>query len=238
MSRFQNVPTSMDFAAGRVTNPASSEVIRQRLYDYQLYPTAGSTQLTFFALPIGQGIATAPGSAVGSAKTIHDTNLTQASTLPSGLAFIVESIEVAFFPGKSAAANTFTPADIAVFAAVAAQAVEGAANDVNAFYTGGLLRFKILQKDYLIETPLKAFPSKTHIRADASTASNSATTAEVGTIIARAEGRPYIVDPIITLQPAVNFSVTLEWPGVVATPSGFNGRVGVILDGYQQRAGQ
>ena len=42
----------------------------------------------------------------------------------------------------------------------------------------------------------------------------------------------------MTLQPAVNFDVTLRWPALVATPSGFNGRVGIILDGYLMRASQ
>lgn len=234
----QGIPSHYDFQAGRVTDPSRSEVIRQRLYDYQLYATAGNTQLSFFALPKGQGITSAPGATVGSAKTIHDTNLDQGNTLPSGLAFIVETIEVAFYPGSVATANTYTPAAVTAFAAVAAAAVMAQLNDVNAFYTSGLLEFNILAKNYLRETPLIAFPPKTFFRADLAAATNSATTAEVALGTMHVEGRPYIVEPKITLLPAVNFSVNLLWPGAVATPSGFNGRVGVILDGYQQRAGQ
>jgi hypothetical protein len=40
------------------------------------------------------------------------------------------------------------------------------------------------------------------------------------------------------LQPAVNFEVLIRYPAAVATPSGFNGRIGVILDGYFMRASQ
>jgi hypothetical protein len=54
----------------------------------------------------------------------------------------------------------------------------------------------------------------------------------------RAAGRPYYIDPTIALQPAVNFEVLLRFPAAVATPSGFNARVGVILDGYFMRASQ
>ena len=232
------IPTQADFAAGRVTDPSRSEVIRQRLYDWQLYPTAGVGQLSFFSLPIGQGVTTAQGAVVGSAKTIHDTNIVQANTLPSGLAFMIETIEVVFLPGASATANTYTVAQMSQFAAVAAAALLTQVNDVNTFYQSGTLELNILAKNYLRETPMMAFPPKTYFAGVGAVASNSATTAEAAIVSAHVEGRPYIIDPTVTLQPAVNFSVNILYPGVVATPSGFNGRVGVILDGYQQRASQ
>jgi hypothetical protein len=226
------------FAAGRVTNPGQSEVIRQRLYDYQLYPTAGGAQFTFFALPIGQGVTSAQGAVAGSAKTWHDTNMTQGGTLPSGLQFLIETIEIEFFPGSVSTANTYTPAQMSQFAAVAAAALLLQVNDVNTFYQSGLVELNVLQKNYLRETPCKAFPPKTFFRVDGAVGTNSATTAEAALVAAHVEGRPYILDPVVTLQPAVNFNVTITYPAAVATPSGFNGRVGVILDGYMQRASQ
>jgi hypothetical protein len=231
------IPNQADFAAGAVVNRGSSEVIRQRLYDWQLYPTAGVGQLSFFSLPQGQGVSTALGAVVGSAKTKWDTNMVAANTLPSGLAFVVETIEVVFFPGRSNAANTYLPAQMSQFAAVAAAALLLQLDDVTTFYNSGLLEFNILAKNYLTET-VQAFPPKTHLVNRTGVATNSATTAEAAGVVGYLEGRPYIMDPIVTLQPAVNFSVNLVYPGVVATPSGFNGRVGVILDGYLQRAGQ
>lgn len=235
MDRF---PSMADFQSRRVTNPDQSEIIRQRLYDYQLYPTAGATQLTFFALPIGQGIATAVGAAVGSAKTKADTNLTQASTLPSGLAFYCESIEVLFFPGSVSTANTYTPQLIGNFEAVAADAAVSQFNDANTFYQSGVLEFNILQKTYLTETPLMAFPPKVWLSGPSAVASNAAATGitSIGSITAT--GRAYMIDPAITLMPAVNFNVVLSWPAAVPTPSGFNARVGVVLDGYFARASQ
>lgn len=227
-----------DFASNRVTNPGQSEIIRQRLYDYQLYATAGSTQLAFFQQPIGQGITTAIGAAVGSGKTLWDTNMELGGQLPSGRAYLIESIEVLFVPGTVATANTYTPAGFVAFAAVAALTVANWVNDVNSFYQSGLLELNILSKNYLRETPLLAFPPKAHFDLSAALASNSATTAQVAQTFAKASGRPYYIEPRVTLQPAVNFDVTLRWPALVATPSGFNARVGVILDGYQMRASQ
>jgi hypothetical protein len=235
------VPNSEDFAARRVTNAAQAEVIRQRFYDYLLYPTAGQAQFTFFSQPIGQGVTSAQGATVGTAKTAWDTNLELPNTLPSGKQFMVESIEVLFFPGSVSTANTYTPANVAVFNTTASQAnlnTVGGANDVNSFYQSGLFEFNVLSKNYLRETPLLAFPPKAHFDLSAGIASNAAATSFLGFGLMKAAGRPYYVSPEITLQPAVNFEALIRYPAAVATPSGFNARVGVILDGYFMRASQ
>jgi len=232
----QSMPTAADFNARRVTNPGQSEIIRQRLYDYQLYANAGTTQLSFFQQPVGSGVTSALGGTVGAVKTLFDTNMTLGGTLPSGQAFMIESIEVCFFPGSVTTANTYTPIGQSVFNATAAASVAAAANDVNTFYQSGLLELNILSKNYLRETPLLAFPPKANFALDAAVASNSATTAEVALLQARASGRPYYIDPSISLQPAVNFEVVLRFPAAVALT--FNARVGVILDGYFMRASQ
>lgn len=151
---------------------------------------------------------------------------------------MIESIEVLFFPGSVATANTYTVASPALFNATAAAAVSSQIADVNSFYQSGMLELNILSKNYLRETPLLAFPPKANFNLDAAYASNSATTAEVGAVNMRAAGRPYYLEPTIALQPAVNFEVVIRFPAAVATPSGFNGRVGVILDGYFMRASQ
>lgn len=230
--------TAADFMSNRVTNPNQSEIYRQRLYDFQLYPAAGITTLTFFQAAVGQGITSAQGATVGTSKTTADTNMELSGTLPSGKAFLIDSIEVLFTPGSVPTANTYTPANVSVFAAVAAAAVVGAANDVNTFYQSGTLELNVLSKNYLRETPLLTFPPKCHFDVSGAVASNSATTSEIAISVTKAVGRPYFIDPRVALQPAVNFEVRLLWPGVVAAPSGFNGRVGVILDGYFMRASQ
>ncbi len=232
------MPTAADFNNRRVTNAAQSEIVRQRFYDYQLYATAGVSQMTFFSAPIGQGKTSAVGGTAGTPKTLWDTNLELPSTLPSGKAFMIESIEVFFMPGSVNTADTFTLAKPLEFNAVAAATLAGQLADVKSFYSSGMLELNILSKNYLRETPLLAFPPKTHFGLDAAISSNSATTAANIVQNMRASGRPYYISPEIALQPAVNFEVILKWPAAVATPSGFNGRVGVILDGYFMRASQ
>jgi hypothetical protein len=232
------LPTAADFNARRVTNPNQSEIVRQRFYDYQLYATAGNSQFTFFSQPIGQGVTTAIGATVGTAKTLWDTNLELPNTLPSGKAFMIESIEVLFFPGSVSTTNTYTLASPVLFNATASAAVQAQIADVNSFYQSGMLELNILSKNYLRETPLLAFPPKANFNLDASAASNSSVTALNGAVNMRAAGRPYYIEPTIALQPAVNFEVLLRFPAAVATPSGFNARVGIILDGYFMRASQ
>ena len=227
-----------DFAQNRVTNPGQSEIIRQRLYDYQLYPAAGAQQLSFFQAPIGQGVTTAIGATVGASKSQWDTNMELGGQLPSGKSYLIESIEVLFLPGASNVANTYTTASVTQFAAVAALALTSALADVQQFYSTGMLEFNVLSKNYLRETPLVAFPPKAQLDLSAAVASNSATTAQVAQNLAKAQGRPYYLEPRVTLQPAVNFEVLLRWPALVPTISTFNGRVGVILDGYLMRASQ
>lgn len=234
----ERIPTAADFNSRRVTNPSQSEVVRQRLYDYQLYPTAGQTQFSFFQQPIGQGLTSAVGGTVGSGKTQWDTNMEIGGTLPSGKAFLIESIEVVFFPGSVSTANTYTVAKPLEFNATAAATTGAQLADVNSFYQSGMLELNILSKNYLRETPLISFPPKTQFNLDAAVASNSATTAVNIVENMRAAGRPYYIDPTIALQPAVNFEVLIRFPAAVATPSGFNARIGIILDGYFMRASQ
>lgn len=238
MPNAQGIPTPADFAAARVTNPGQSEIIRQRLYDYQLLAGAGAQQLLFFQAPIGSGITTALGATAGTPKTSFDTNINLGGQLPNGVSYLAESIEVAFYGGSVNTANTYTPATLGFFAAANAATVPGLANDFNFFYQSGLLEFNVLQKNYVRETPLVAFPPKATIVIQGGIASTSATAGAVGAFSPRADGRPYYLDPNILLQPTMNFEVILRWPAATALPTGFNARVGVILDGFMLRASQ
>jgi hypothetical protein len=234
------VPTAADFNARRVTNPSQSEVVRQRFYDYQLYATAGTSQLTFFSAPVGQGLTTALGGTAGTAKTLWDTNLELPNTLPSGKAFMIESIEVIFFPGSVSTANTYTIVSPVAFSTTGAAAQASQLADVNSFYQSGMLELNVLSKNYLRETPMIAFPPKTNFNLDVavSSAGTNAQPSGFALMNGRVSGRPYYISPEIALQPAVNFEVVIKFPAAVATPSGFNARVGIILDGYFMRASQ
>lgn len=234
----QRVPNADDFNAYRVTSPNFAEVVRQPLYDYQLYNGTGHQQLNFFQIPVGQGVTTALGATVGQPKTLADTNMQLGGQLPSGVQFLAESLEVNFFPGSVATANTYTPATLTFFAAVAAATVGGALNDVNTFYQSGVLELNVLAKNFLRDQPLLKFVPQVTFDVSGTLASNSATTSEVGFGVAKPDGDPYWLEPPIALLPAVAFSVTLNWPNVVALPSGFNARIGITLQGFTYRAGQ
>lgn len=230
--------TAADFAAGAVMNPNQSEIVGGTLYDFQLYPTAGANQMSFFLNPVGQGITTAIGGVVGSPKTQWDTNMALGGQLANGAAYLIRSIEVLFTPGSVSTANTYTPAVIGDFTAVAADATYGPSNDVNTIYQSGLLELNVFSKNYVRETPLMMFPPKAMLSTESSQGNNSATTGSGIMQITSAKGRCYEVDPYITLKAAVNFEVLLKWPAPVATGSGFNGRIGVRLDGWFMRASQ
>ncbi len=151
---------------------------------------------------------------------------------------MIESIEVLFFAGSVSTTNTYTIVAPTIFAATAAASVGSQFADVNSFYQSGMLELNILSKNYLRETPMIAFPPKANFDISVGTSTNSATTSAMQTGNMKAAGRPYYISPEIALQPAVNFEVVIRYPAAVATPSGFNGRVGVILDGYFMRASQ
>ena len=224
-----------------VNFPGSAEKIRQRFYDFLVYPTAGATQFTFFANPKGQGLSASVGNA-GNPKTYADTNMELAGQLPSPQAFIAESIEVVFFAGSSTAANTYAaqvPASTQTTAMVAAQLQS--INDINAIGIGGFLDLYIGSKTYLRDGPLGSFPPKTNLAIDAAFAlATGLTTVQNAITLANGKwvGRPYYLDPPITLRATQNFNITLNWPVAVATPSGNNGKIGVILDGALFRKAQ
>lgn len=213
------------------------EGIRQSLYDNMLYPTAGIGQLAFFTQPQGQGLTSALGGNVGAVKSYADTDMDVAGMLPSGKAFAATSVEITFYPGASAAANTYTARPIGKYLAQAAESMLTDADDVNSFYQSGWLEFYINSKVVLREAPLMRFPPKCalHLEASASQAGTNATNAGLVLQSSKAAGRPYMLEPLIYIEPSVNFNVTLNFPGVVATPSGFNARAGIILDGYLYR---
>jgi hypothetical protein len=231
-----------EFDRYRVTDPNTSEELRQSLYDHLLYAGAGQQVLNFFSTAIGAGLTTAPGSTAGNPKTIHDTNMQVANTLPSGKQYLIECIEVYFYPGTVSTANTFTPALVATASTAAlAAGLVNAMNDVQAFYESGLLTLTILDKNQLQETPLRKFPPTNFLEAQASLAAadtNATTAIKLMTQHVRVGGVPYELAPKISLQPATNFTVSLSWPAAYAMPSGFNARVGITLDGIMQRAAQ
>jgi len=233
----QTYPDLQSFKNAIVAQPGSVEVIKQSLYDTVIYPTAGSVNIRFFQTQLGAGVSAVPGAA-GGVKTLQDTNMTQAGQLPAPQAFWIQSIEVDVQPGSTATANQYALQLPKAQVAAAAAAVQAGAHDVNAIYSTGALTLTIGQKPYLRESPLLRFPPKARFELNAASASNSATAVESIVEKLRAGGRPYTLNPGLGLMSSMNFDVTLSWPVIVPTPSGFNARVMVKLDGWTFRAVQ
>jgi hypothetical protein len=207
-----------DLAKYRVNRPGQLEVLRQSLYDFQVYAAAGQAQLSFFQVPAGQ-----------AGKTKSDTNMTLAGQLPAGQQFLVQSIEIYFFPG------TVFPGGVAGGPAI----VDAFVNDVWEVRSGVCnLSFDVGSKNYLTETPLMRFPPKTRLDGFAAQSDSAvaAATTFMRTSYADATGRPYPVDPYILLESTQNFGITINWPALIAITNA--GRIGCVLDGLLVRNSQ
>lgn len=222
--------TKQNLQQHRVTVPGVTDEIYAPLYDFATYAAAGQTTLTFFAIPQGQGTTTAPG-AVGT-KTEADTNLTNAAILPRDNSFYCTGIEVVLFPGS---ASTFGPGGGALADAVAGRFW----NDVYAIGKSGWLKFRVGGRDYIVDGPLMNFPTTQGLGGVAAVATNMTTGATTLAEIeyARFVGQAYTMVPVWIL-PNQNFSVTMNWPAVVATPSTVAARIGVRLRGRFTRSAQ
>lgn len=232
-------PSIADLLQFGVVQSSNLEAVRQTLYDFQVYPTAGvAGALQFFQAPLGQGATSATGAVALTAKTYADTNMVVAGQLPRFVNFLMQSIEVFFEPGSVATASTYTKQAITTVIAVPTAALTAGPNDVDTIRQTGWLELFISNKNYLREAPLGRFPPKTQLDLDAAIATNSATTLGITALSAKFYGRPYYVEPWIMLPENANFSVSCNWPVLTPTPSGFNGRLGIVLDGITYRATQ
>lgn len=208
----------------KVNRSQEYEVTRQSLYDFQTYAMAGQTSLTFFQVPIGQ-----------SSKTLADTNMELAGQLPAPKYFLVESVEIHFFPGPFPVSISNAAADDAV--------LTNFSNDVYEVATSGSLDFFIGSKSYLQEAPLGRFPPKTRLDFGFGAAMSThqaiaaLSSAQIVGDYAAFAGRPYFLDPYrILLAPTQNFNIRLTWPTAVAISA--NARIGVVLDGLLYRLSQ
>ena len=228
-------PTLADLNAYSVVNGQDIESLRQPLYDWQIYPTAGQGQLQFFQNQVGQGVTSALGATATTAKTVADTNMTLSGQLSAGINFLMESIEVGFEPGSVSTTNTYTNYKPVSLIAVPTVALTGGPNDTDTIRQSGWLSFSVLSKNYLTFGPLGNFPMMTHLTMDAAVATNSATTLGITALASHWAGRPFYMQPLVTIPSNMNFNLNLNWPGALATPSGFNARIGITIDGIQFR---
>jgi hypothetical protein len=218
--------TKSDLSSHRVTVPGMQDAIYAPLYDSATYAAAGQQQLTFFALPIGQGTTSAPGAT--GAKTEADTNLTNAGLLPKGNRFYCTGLEFQFYPGNNPG-----------FGATADAQLGRNWNDVYAVAKSGWIRFRIQNRDYILDGPLINFPPVVRLAGAASVTSTlTAGAATAGEIdYASFAGMPYNIVPVF-IESNQAFTVQLNWPAAVALPSTVAGRIFVRLRGRLVRDAQ
>ena len=221
------IPSYADLSAYNV-NRDGWEAIRQSLYDSAAYAAAGQPQLSFFSTPVGQGTGVG-----GGPKTLTDTDMTLAGQMPANQEFLIQSLEVLFFPTIPAVAAD-NPG------ALGAPAIPHIINDAYIFAHGGNLNLFIGSKSYLQEAPMLRFPAKTFFDivgmfSDSTTAGAAQATRAA---YATPRGRPYMLQPAnLRLVSNQNFGVTLNWPegnAAITNPA----RVYVILDGVLYRRSQ
>jgi hypothetical protein len=233
----QQYPTLEQFAANVAAVIGKIEIVEQELYDRILYPTAGQNQFTFFAVPKGAGITTE--TSLTSAKTDADTNMTQNGQLPAPQAFWIDNLQLDFDPGSVSTANTFTTQSPTTALAAAAATQPATVADKNAVLNAGWLQLNIGQKPYYTNGPLAYFPPRAQKRVDVAIGNSDTTTHnEVVTALMWIYGDLRTLDPGLGLATGFNFNVFINFPVLVATPSGFNGRLKCLLGGWLFRAAQ
>lgn len=209
-----NPPGIQALQGYRVNRVGQREVIWQPQYDYQTYPMAGTTNLTFFQSPIGSG-----------GNTEADTSMLSAGQFPSPQEFLATGIQVMFLPGNTIAS---------------AQNVAGTAqenwNDVfDVMFGNAYLKLVVGSKPYLIDGPLAKFTQQFRQTGGGwITGAGSVATTDFIDYAVHA-GKYYAITPIKIPQNQ-NFSVSLNFPAVIATAAA--GTIGVILDGFLYRDSQ
>lgn len=202
-----------------VNREGQHEVIWQPQYDYQSYPMAGATQITFFQSPVGAG-----------GLTLADTSMRASGQFPSPQEFLITGIQVVFTPGGAFAQ-----------AAAAVGAAQENWNDVGDVMLGNAyLELFVGSKAYLDDGPLAKFAQQFRLGgvADGKAALDAqAAPASINSFVDYAVhcGRYYSITPI-KIPRNQNFNVTLNFPAAIAVAVA--GTIGVILDGFLYRLSQ
>ena len=125
------------------------EVIWSPLYEYQAYPTAGQTLLTFFQNPVG---AIAGG--------LSTTNIRSAGQLPRPQEFLITGVQVTF--------------EVGAVVAQAVAAVQSNWQDVFDVSNSGNLDLFVGSKSYLGDAPIGVFPQQWGVGGEAASGATTA----------------------------------------------------------------
>lgn len=200
------------------------DVIVEPRYDTNPILAAGALTLSYFTVPVGQGLSCFAGA--GVAKSYSDTNMELAGQLPAGYNFEVLGFRVmpAFIVGN----------------ALGAAMITGEITDANTWTWGGVFNFTIGSKSYC-RVPLDTIPAGM-----GPVGYGTSFTGHFGG--ASAHGVPMLSNSFsISRQPlelaqTQNFNVQLTWPLVVANTTAFANHqpaaglpIRVFMDGFLKR---
>ena len=224
------------------------QTLRQPKYDTIRYPSAGTTQLTFFTVPIG---GTDP-QITGAAKTTEQTNLTQSGTFGQEF-FAITQIRtwagLAPLARQPAAAASFTDSIYAGFCGATA-ADGGAMRYLYNLFNRGTLRLGIAEKNFFqIDSPFINAPPGFGVDIQSMATNKLATSPFFSYMWTQQDTKPqnvYGVDPILIIDAQQQFTVTIDFTdgtspvftnkaqGNTAGSSPFtpNVDVMVVLEGY------
>jgi hypothetical protein len=186
------------------------DVIVEPRYD-TLTAVTGTTILTFFQNPVGQG--TGNFGAAGSSKTLADTNMDLAGQLPAGYSFRIMGFRMAFVWNATAA-------------------------DVTTALNGAVFSFVVGSKPF-VTVPSRTIPSGNGPWSSGSAA--VATTLVFSSGWPMMGNSFSTTTKPLDLKATENFKVTLTWPGTTPTitSSGFQTTPGLpitmYLDGFLYR---
>ena len=160
------------------------DVIAEPRYDTVTLLAAGGALLTFFAVPLGQGVSSY--GAAGTAKTKSDTNMDLAGQLPAGYTFTILGFRMGF------------PWNLTLA-------------DVQLAFNGAFFEFVIGAKPFLT-CPARCLPSGNGPFGDIDAA--AAPTQLVTSGYPAMSNSFGIGRKPLMLSPTSNFRATLNWPGL------------------------
>lgn len=191
------------------------EDLWQPLYDRANYPAAGTSLLSFYAIPRGQSatllntFSAGTWTASAKGKTFRDTNMENANVVPTKL-FKAVGISWGIIHSSVNSVNN----------AVDREVLRG----------GGFLQFRIVDKD-IIFLPLILIPELNPWSAVSTTVASSTI---LGTAGGGGQNVPMYKFPInITLNPYENFTVQLNFDN--APPLNATADIVLVLHSYMRR---
>jgi hypothetical protein len=198
------------------------------LYDYVRYPTAGTTQITFFNVPLG---GTDPVSSAG--KTMEQTNVQKSGQL--GYPFVIHQLrlDVRLLP------KARQPSAIAALTRYTTNDITDAANALTNLLGQGNLNIKIGQKSYYdINQPFRMAPAGFGVDL-VSTTGAGASAPDQAVWVQQPQCKPYALTPSQFVAADQIISMTIDFPN--ATSPALTAliasadpklEIGLILDGY------